>query len=848
MSSLSEVNARFALDMFHLLSEEHPSDNLLFSPMNLTSGLGLLLLGSGCNTAAELEKVLHWDELKELKEYWTTNLSSSDDSAAKSQDKIPFKPHPEPQAAKPSDDKQQSEEPQPVKPWDERHQGHDSQHTKPSDDRHQAHEHQDTKPSHDRHQAQEPQHTKPSDDRHQAQEPQHTKPSDDRHQAQEPQHTKPSDTRRQAPQRQHAKPSDDRHQAQEHHDRRQAQEHQDRHQEHHDRHQAQEHHDRRQAQEHQDRHQAQEHQDRHQAQEPQLTKPTDTRRQAPQRRHAKPSDERHQAQEPQHTKPSDDRHQAQEHQDTKPSQDRHQAQEPQLTKPTDTRRQAPQRRHTKPSDERHQAEEPQHTKPSDDRHQAQEPQHAKPSDDRHPAQEPEHTKPHDTRRQAPQREHTKPSDARHQAQEHQDTKPSHDRHQAQEPQHAKPRDDRHQAQEPQHTKPSDTRRQAPERQHAKPSDERHQAQEPQHTKPSDDRHPDQEPQHTKPKDDKQQSPQHPCPCPKPLAPEKEASPEKSVSDDECENPEGVHTAFSKILKRLNRPSTNYVLSTANKLYGDYAVAFIQKFLYCALKLYLTEVEGVDFHCASEEVRRLLNLWVEIQSHGKIKDLLPKDSLDCLTELLLVNTLYFKGLWEVEFKKELTEEAPFFVDSKAFHTVQLMHTRGTFNTGTVLLNNVEVQVLEIPYKNHESSLFILLPTDESSQTLLQLEDALTHEDLLDWSNDLKLEVVEVAIPKFSMEKTIEADKYLNLSNLNDAGKADFSGATTTHGVALSQLVHDTFFEIDEEGGEEPATKDPQVSRRQRCGPVPFIADHPFLYYVRHNCTKSILVFGRFSKPE
>uniref|UniRef100_A0ACB8FCL2 Uncharacterized protein n=1 Tax=Sphaerodactylus townsendi TaxID=933632 RepID=A0ACB8FCL2_9SAUR len=299
---------------------------------------------------------------------------------------------------------------------------------------------------------------------------------------------------------------------------------------------------------------------------------------------------------------------------------------------------------------------------------------------------------------------------------------------------------------------------------------------------------------------------------------------------------------------LKRPSTNYILSFANKLYGDYAIAFIQKFLFCALKLYWTEVDGVDFHCAPGDVRQLINLWTEIQTHGKIKNILPEGSVDSLTELLMVNNMYFKGVWDVEFKKELTKEAPFFTDAKAYHTVQLMHSKGTFSTGTVYLNNIEAQVLEIPYKDHVMSMFVLLPADESSEALLQLENALTYEDLLDWSYDLKPEEVELAIPKFSLEKTVEADKYLDLSLLNDSEKADFSGATTTHGVALSQLVHDTFFEVDEEGGEAPATKEAQVSRRQRRGPVPFIADHPFLFYVRQNCTKSILLFGRFLKPE
>ncbi|XP_060134223.1 serpin B3-like [Zootoca vivipara] len=320
---------------------------------------------------------------------------------------------------------------------------------------------------------------------------------------------------------------------------------------------------------------------------------------------------------------------------------------------------------------------------------------------------------------------------------------------------------------------------------------------------------------------------------------------------ECEKPEGIHTAFSKILATLNEPSTNYTLSFANKLYGNKDIAFIQKFVFCALKLYLTEVDGVDFHNAPEEVRRLINLWVEIRTHGKIKDLLPKDSFDCLVQLLLVNALFFKGQWEVKFDKELTEEAPFYphhADEKECHSVQLMHRKGVYNAGTIDLCNVQVQVLEIPYKDNELTFVLLLPVDCNAEALEQLEDGLSHEHLLDLSCHLKAIEVDVAIPKFSSEKSIEANEYLNLPDLSDHEKADFSGATTTEGVALTQLVHDAAIEIDEEGGEEPEAVPCTKDRRPRREPVEFLADHPFLYFIRHNCTQSIIALGRFAKPE
>ncbi|XP_042317465.1 serpin B3-like [Sceloporus undulatus] len=343
----------------------------------------------------------------------------------------------------------------------------------------------------------------------------------------------------------------------------------------------------------------------------------------------------------------------------------------------------------------------------------------------------------------------------------------------------------------------------------------------------------------------------PRPRPEPTCPTERPCPDRCVPDYECETPEGVHTAFSKILATLNAPSTNYTLSFANKLYGDHDVAFIQKFIYCALKLYWSEVANADLKNSPEEVRRIINLWVEIQTHGKIKNLLPKDSFDCLAQLLKVNALYFKGQWQVKFDKELTVEAPFYphyADQRDCYTVQLMNRKGVYNTGTIDFCDTEVQVLEVPYKDNEFSFFILLPTDCSPEALEQLEDGLSHEHLLDLSCYLKPEEVDVFIPKFNAEKSFYLIEYLDLPDVSDPEKADFSQATTTEGVALTQLVHDAFIEIDEEGGEEPEARRCPRDRRPRREALEFVADHPFVYFARHNCTQSIIAFGRFATPQ
>lgn len=52
-------------------------------------------------------------------------------------------------------------------------------------------------------------------------------------------------------------------------------------------------------------------------------------------------------------------------------------------------------------------------------------------------------------------------------------------------------------------------------------------------------------------------------------------------------------------------------------------------------------------------------------------------------------------------------------------MQLMNRKGVYNTGTIQIFDVVVQVLEIPYKNNDMSFIILLPEDNSPESLIQV---------------------------------------------------------------------------------------------------------------------------------
>ncbi|XP_012500725.1 PREDICTED: serpin B4-like [Propithecus coquereli] len=71
MKSLSEANTQFALDMFRQFGKSK-EDNIFYSPLSITSAFGMLLLGCRENTALQIEKVLHFNEVTENTKERTT--------------------------------------------------------------------------------------------------------------------------------------------------------------------------------------------------------------------------------------------------------------------------------------------------------------------------------------------------------------------------------------------------------------------------------------------------------------------------------------------------------------------------------------------------------------------------------------------------------------------------------------------------------------------------------------------------------------------------------------------------------------------------------------------------------
>nr|XP_055067485.1 leukocyte elastase inhibitor-like isoform X1 [Misgurnus anguillicaudatus] len=316
----------------------------------------------------------------------------------------------------------------------------------------------------------------------------------------------------------------------------------------------------------------------------------------------------------------------------------------------------------------------------------------------------------------------------------------------------------------------------------------------------------------------------------------------------------IHSSYNKLMSELNKPGVPYMLSLANRLYGEKSYQFIDKFISDSQKYYQAGLESVDFIKNSEAARVNINNWVEENTQGRIKDLLAQGILNNMTRLVLVNALYFKGNWEREFFSPDTVDRPFKVNKNETKPVKMMKQRSDFPL--TFIPEVNSQILELPYVGKNMSMLIILPDEIEDDTtgLQKLEKTLTYEKLVEWTkpDNMKIQYVALSLPKFKLEETYDMKNLLVKLGMVDAfekGKANFSDLSHNNDLVVSEVIHKTFVEVNEEGTEAAAATG-MVCRTLmgRFGiSKAFNADHPFLFFIRHNPTNTILFYGRFCSP-
>uniref|UniRef100_H2ZYY1 Thyroxine-binding globulin n=1 Tax=Latimeria chalumnae TaxID=7897 RepID=H2ZYY1_LATCH len=305
-----------------------------------------------------------------------------------------------------------------------------------------------------------------------------------------------------------------------------------------------------------------------------------------------------------------------------------------------------------------------------------------------------------------------------------------------------------------------------------------------------------------------------------------------LSEDE------IHKAFEHLILMLNKDHNELQINTGNVIYLNEGFEPIQKFIDDAKLYYDAEVSNVDFQ-KSEETMQKINAHVKNQTHGKIEDLI-KD-LDNDTIMLLLNYIFFRGEWEKPFSPNATEEGDFFVNNDITVKVPMM-TRTSFFEAQYE-KNISATILKLPYKGN-ATMMLILPDEGKME---KVEKTLSHKVLMKWVFNKEHNFITLNLPKFSISASHELKEILMEMGITDVfgDNSDPSGITESPNLKVSKAVHKAILEVGEKGTEAGGTTHVGIIPLSLPGEVHF--NRPFLMFIWHRLTRSILFMGKIVNP-
>jgi serpin B len=111
-------------------------------------------------------------------------------------------------------------------------------------------------------------------------------------------------------------------------------------------------------------------------------------------------------------------------------------------------------------------------------------------------------------------------------------------------------------------------------------------------------------------------------------------------------------------------------------------------------------------------------------------------------------------------------------------------------------------------------------------------------------------LDIYLPKFTYKTEYNLKNILIEMGLDIAfsSKADFSGMNGFGGLFIEKVLHKAFVEVNEEGSEAAAATTVHILETSIPGPTKvFDADHPFIFFIQHKETDTILFMGNIDDP-
>ncbi|XP_034051502.1 protein Z-dependent protease inhibitor [Thalassophryne amazonica] len=252
-----------------------------------------------------------------------------------------------------------------------------------------------------------------------------------------------------------------------------------------------------------------------------------------------------------------------------------------------------------------------------------------------------------------------------------------------------------------------------------------------------------------------------------------------------------------------------------------------------------DIKSVDFTEAKASIG-IINEYIKQKTGDKVTDMIT--NIDDFIQLMMVNTIFFQGEWEIPFNPNFTEKAPFIIDNYNVVQVPMMFIDNKF----YMMEDVPlgVKVLKLPYQEGVSML-VLLPNKGMDYTVI--DEEITAEKFRFWTKGLRKTQLEVHMPKFKLEQSYSLHHLLSdlgISNIF-SNSANLTKLSKDVGLKVSEVLHKAVVEVDESGTKAAAAT--TVGIIPYSLPKSFTINRPFFFFIYHEETNCLLFMGRVIDP-
>jgi serine protease inhibitor len=185
-----------------------------------------------------------------------------------------------------------------------------------------------------------------------------------------------------------------------------------------------------------------------------------------------------------------------------------------------------------------------------------------------------------------------------------------------------------------------------------------------------------------------------------------------VGGNNIESLQELKSQFGRALSTI-KSSDQYTIESVNSLFVQENYKLKQSFVTDLKDNFGADIRTTNY-AKPKAAADLINTYVEKKTHGKILDLISPSILGADTKIVLINALYFKGMWKQPFDKKKTSKQVFHLTDKKSIEIDFMNQEGDMKVGSYQGRTI----VALPYTGDRFVMYLFIPHNIKPLSVLE----------------------------------------------------------------------------------------------------------------------------------